>query len=170
MQITWVSRLSQWCFSMLGNPPQIPAPEKCLLNPQNLKKKGLSFHKRCKKGHVETEELYPAPLMYTNLKKKCQLLLRQSLDTRSTTQELAGQTKAQAVFWVFRWCDLSGTHPTLLLYCQHSHRCRQHGCIPVTLHPQKQAVGHSWQVPGLDLDLGLLYRKTSSEGQTAIKA
>lgn len=78
--------------------------------------------------------------------------------------------KGSAVFWVFRWCDLSGTHPTLLLYCQHSHRCRQHGCIPVTLHPQKQAVGHGWQVPGLDLDLGLLYRKTSSEGQIAIKA
>lgn len=56
---------------MLGNPSQIPEPEKCLLNPQNLKKKGLSFHKRCKKGHVETEELYPAPLIYTDLKKKC---------------------------------------------------------------------------------------------------
>lgn len=64
--------------------------------------------------------------------------------------------------------------PTQLCYCTASTVTdvdRQHGCIPLTLHPQKQTRGRpQLAVPGLDLDLGLLYRKTSPEGQTAIKA
>lgn len=101
--VTWISGLSVSNASLRSEThPQIPGSEKCPPNPQNMEKRGLGFHKRCKKGHVETDELYPAPLMYTDLKKKCWLLLQQGLDTWSTTQGLAGQTNAQAVFWAFR--------------------------------------------------------------------